>query len=429
MATTSLQEMKSGRPVHQCVVLATLENPEMAWEESLAELEELADTAGARVVDVVSQRREQPDPRTYLGKGKTEELKRVVEAGEATLVIFDGELSPSQQRNLEKVLDVQVLDRTGLILDIFAQRANTAEGKLQVELAQLEYLLPRLTNMWSHLSRIRGGIGLRGPGETQLEVDRRRVRERIGVLKHKVEDLRQWRTAQRSQRAQAQIPLISLVGYTNAGKSTLLNALSQADIFVEDKLFATLDPTTRDVHFPNGMRALVSDTVGFIRNLPTQLVNAFRATLEEVLSAEILVHVVDASNPAWVEQEDTVNQVLTELGAADKPTVIAFNKMDRVDDPVVLHHLAHRYPHVVFLTARESRGIDKLEEVLLTVLRSGWQDIAILLPLSAGDLVAELHARGEVTEEDYRENGVYLTGRAPADLAARINYRGKRVQS
>ncbi len=415
--------------MHQRVVLATLENPEMAWEESLAELEELADTAGARVVDVLTQRREQPDPRTYLGKGKAEELKTVVEVAEATLVIFDGELSPSQQRNLEKVLEVQVLDRTGLILDIFAQRANTAEGKLQVELAQLEYLLPRLTNMWSHLSRIRGGIGLRGPGETQLEVDRRRVRERIGVLKHKVEDLRQWRSAQRSQRAQAQIPLISLVGYTNAGKSTLLNALAQADIFVEDKLFATLDPTTRDVHFPNGTRALVSDTVGFIRNLPTQLVTAFRATLEEVLSADILVHVVDASNQAWVEQEDTVNQVLNELGAADKPTVIAFNKMDRVDDPVVLHHLAHRYPHVVFLAAREARGIAELEEVLLTVFRSSWQDIALLLPLSAGDLVAELHARGEVTEEDYRENGVYLTGRAPIDLAARLNHRAARMQA
>ncbi len=415
--------MKSGRPVHQRVVLSALENPELEWEESLAELEELADTAGGQVVEVVTQRREQPDPRTYLGKGKVEELKAVVEEANATLVIFDGELSPSQQRNLEKVLDIQVLDRTGLILDIFAQRANTAEGKLQVELAQLEYLLPRLTNMWSHLSRIRGGIGLRGPGETQLEVDRRRVRERIGVLKSKVEDLRRWRAAQRSQRAQSQIPLISLVGYTNAGKSTLLNTLSQGNIFVEDKLFATLDPTTRDVFFPNGTRALVSDTVGFIRNLPTQLVAAFRATLEEVLSAEILVHVVDASNLGWVEQEDTVNQVLNELGATDKPTVIAFNKMDRVDDPAVLHHLANRYPHVVFLTARTGEGIAELEEVIVTVLRSRWQHVAALLPLSAGDLVAEMHARGEVLEEDYRENGVFLAGRAPADLVARITRR------
>lgn len=415
-----MQEMKSGRPVHQRVVLAALENPETGWEESLAELEELANTAGGQVVEVVTQRREQPDPRTYLGKGKAEELKGMVEEANATLVIFDGDLSSSQQRNLEKVLEIQVIDRTGLILDIFAQRAHTAEGKLQVELAQLEYLLPRLTNMWSHLSRIRGGIGLRGPGETQLEVDRRRVRDRIGVLKRKVEEIRNWRAAQRSQRAQSQIPLISLVGYTNAGKSTLLNTLAQSDVFVEDKLFATLDPTTRDVQFPNGIRALVSDTVGFIRNLPTQLVAAFRATLEEVLSADILVHVVDAANPAWVEQEDAVNLVLNELGATEKPTVMAFNKMDRVDDPVVLRHLANRYPHVVFLCARDGQGIAEMEEVIVTVLRSHWQNVDAVLPLSAGNLVAELHARGEVIGEEYHEDTVHITGRAPADLAARI---------
>jgi len=426
MSYTSIQEIGSTRPAHQRVVLVALENPELEWEESLAELEELAKTAGGEVVDVLTQRREQPDPRTYLGKGKAEELKAVVETANATLVIFEGELSPSQQRNLERVLEVQVIDRTGLILDIFAQRAHTAEGKLQVELAQLEYLLPRLTNMWSHLSRIRGGIGLRGPGETQLEVDRRRVRERIAILKEKVEEIRQRRAVQRSQRAQSQIPLVSLVGYTNAGKSTLLNALSQANVFVEDKLFATLDPTTRDVTFPNGTRALVSDTVGFIRHLPTQLVAAFRATLEEVLSAEILVHVVDASNPSWVEQEDTVNQVLNELGATDKPTVMAFNKMDRVDDPVVLRHLATRYPHVVFLVAREAKGVEEMEEVIVTVLRSRWRDIDISLPLSAGDLVAELHARGEVAEEEYHETSVHLVGRAPADLAARIEYRAQR---
>ena len=426
MANIKIHEVDSVPAPPQRVVLAALEDPEKSWEESLAELERLADTANGQVVAVVTQRREQPDPRTYLGKGKVEELHEIMQRGDASVCIIDGELFPSQQRHLEKALDAQVIDRTGLILDIFARRAHTAEGKLQVELAQLEYLLPRLSNMWTHLSRIRGGIGLRGPGETQLEVDRRRVRERIGILRHKVEEIRQRRTVQRSQRAQAQIPLISLVGYTNAGKSTLLNALSQADVFVEDKLFATLDPTTRDVTFPNGTRALISDTVGFIRNLPTQLVAAFRATLEEVLSAEVLVHVVDASDAGWVEQEEVVNQVLTELGATDKPTIMAFNKMDQVDAPAVLHQLAVRYPHVVYLEARAGLGIPELEEEIKRVLRAGWQSIDTLLPLNASELVAELHARGEVDEEEYEGTTVHLTGRAPADLAARIGVRAAR---
>lgn len=409
----------------QRVVLVALENPETGWEESLAELERLTDTANGLVMATLTQRREQPDPRTYLGKGKAEELREIVERCEAALVIVDGDLQPSQQRNLEKILDAQVIDRTGLILDIFAHRAQTAEGKLQVELAQLEYLLPRLSNMWTHLSRIRGGIGLRGPGETQLEVDRRRVRDRIGMLRRKVDEIRLRREVQRNQRAQAQIPLVSLVGYTNAGKSTLLNALSQAGVFVEDKLFATLDPTTRDVLLPNGTRVLVSDTVGFIRHLPTQLIAAFRATLEEVCSAEMLVHVVDASDPGWVEQEEVVNQVLSELGAVDKPTIIAFNKMDRVDEPSILYRLAERYPHVIYLEARQGKGITELEEEIKRVLRSTWQSIDARLPLSAGELVAELHARGEVVEEDYESNAVHLTGRAPIDLAARILSRAR----
>jgi GTP-binding protein HflX len=409
----------------QRVVLVALEDPEVAWEESLEELEQLADTAGAQVVATLTQRRDTPDPRTYIGKGKVDELREVVQRGDANLVIIDGETAPSQQRNLEKALDVQLLDRTGLILDIFAHRAHTAEGKLQVELAQLEYLLPRLTNMWSHLSRIRGGIGLRGPGETQLEVDRRRVRERIGLLKQKVEEIRHRREVQRSQRAQSQIPLISLVGYTNAGKSTLLNALSDAGVFVEDKLFATLDPTTRDVTFPNGTRALVSDTVGFIRNLPTQLVAAFRATLEEARSADVLVHVVDAGNPGWVEQVETVNSVLTELKVVDKPVIMAFNKMDQVAEPELVRHLALRFPYAVFLAARTGEGIQALEEEIVAVLRARWESIDVELPLSATDLVAELHARGEVDDEEYADARVHIRGRAPADLAARIARRAR----
>jgi len=411
----------------QRVVLAALEDPESDWEESLAELERLADTANGQVVATLTQRRKMPDPRTYLGKGKVEEIKEAIQRGDANLLIIDGDVSPSQQRNLEKILEVQVIDRTGLILDIFAHRARTAEGKLQVELAQLNYLLPRLANMWSHLERIRGGIGLRGPGETQIETDRRLVRQRIALLKDKVDEIRHRRQVQRSQRAQSNIPLVSLVGYTNAGKSTLLNSLSQAGVFVEDKLFATLDPTTRDVTFPNGTRALVSDTVGFIRNLPTQLVAAFRATLEEVKSADILVHVVDASNQAWVEQEETVAAVLHELEADDKPTIMAFNKMDEVEDETILRHLAGQYPHVVFLSAKRGRGIEELERAIVEVFRASWQAVELTLPLSAGDLVAELHARGEVTGEEYEAEGVHLTGRAPADLAARMARRAVRV--
>ncbi|MHB9132757.1 MAG: GTPase HflX [Armatimonadota bacterium] len=424
---TELYDVTPSPETEQRVVLAALEDPEAEWEESLAELERLADTAGAQVVAVITQRREKPDPRTYLGKGKVEELREVMQRGDASLVIIDGDIAPSQQRNLEKILEAQVIDRSGLILDIFARRAQTAEGKLQVELAQLEYLLPRLANMWTHLSRIRGGIGLRGPGETQIETDRRLVRNRITLLQRKVEQIRRVRTVQRSHRAQSQIPLISLVGYTNAGKSTLLNALSQANVFVEDKLFATLDPTTRDVLFPNGTRALVSDTVGFIRNLPTQLVAAFRATLEEVKSAEILIHVVDASNPGWVEQVDTVNRVLHELEVDDKPTIMAFNKMDQVEDPLVTRHLALRYPYPVFLSANKGEGIDELENTLLDIIRAQWQDVDATLPLSAGDLVAEIHKRGEVLDEEYEGTTVHLVGRAPVDLAQRIARRAEKV--
>ena len=409
----------------QLVVLAALQDPETGWEESLAELEQLAETANGRVVGILTQRRSAPDPKSYLGKGKVEEIGEVIERTDATLLIIDGDLSASQQRNLEKILDVQVIDRTGLILDIFARRAHTAEGKLQVELAQLDYLLPRLANMWSHLERIRGGIGLRGPGETQIETDRRLVRDRITMLKQKVEDIRLRRTTQRSQRAQSNIPLISLVGYTNAGKSTLLNAISDSNVFVEDKLFATLDPTTRDVTFPNGTRALVSDTVGFIRNLPTQLIAAFRATLEEVLSAELLIHVVDASNPSWVEQVETVEQVLNDLGAADKPVIIAFNKMDMVDDPLMVQRLAARYPYVVYLAARKGEGIDTLEAEIITVLRAQWQSLDVTLPLAASRLVAELHARGEVIFEEYADESIKIIGRAPNDLAARIMTRAQ----
>jgi len=411
----------------QLVVVAALEKNDLEWRTSLDELERLADTAHGQVVAVVTQKREMPNPKTFLGKGKVEEVGEIMERGDASLLIIDGEISPSQQRNLEKVLERQVIDRTGLILDIFARRAQTSEGQLQVELAQLKYLLPRLTNLWTHLDTSQGGIGSRGPGESQIETDRRLVRNRIDMLGEKVEEIRRRRRIQRSQRKQSQIPLVSLVGYTNSGKSTLLNVLSGAGVFVEDKLFATLDPTTRDVIMPNGTRVLLSDTVGFIRNLPTQLVAAFRATLEEVSSADILVHVVDASFDGWMEQVETVERVLTELEVGTKPVVMAFNKLDAVDDVQMLHTLAARFPNVVFLSARKGTGLAELEAEIVRVVRSNWETLTVTLPHSAGDLVAEAHGRGEVLTEDYEGMTVVLHARVPADLAARLHMRaGKR---
>jgi GTP-binding protein HflX len=404
----------------QNVVLAALEFYDTDWEESLAELERLAETANGKVTAVITQKREKPDVATYFGKGKIEEIKELMVRTDAEILIIDGEISPSQQRNIQKAIDVQVIDRTGLILDIFARRAHTAEGKLQVELAQLEYLLPRLANMWSHLERIRGGIGLRGPGETQIETDRRLVRDKISMLEKKVDEIKHRRRIQRNQRAQSQIPLVSLVGYTNSGKSTLLNALSQAGVFVEDKLFATLDPTTRDVTFPNGARALVSDTVGFIRNLPTQLVAAFRATLEETTNADILIHVIDAANVNWMEQVETVDKILNDLESIDKPMLMTFNKIDIVDDLELLHNLASRYPNKVFIAAGKGEGLHELGDAIMNMLRASWIDIDDEIPMKASILSAELHGRGEVIEIEYRENSIYLRGRAPADLASRI---------
>lgn len=404
----------------QNVVLAAIEFYDTDWEESLAELERLAETANGKVTAVITQKRDKPDVATFFGKGKIEEIKELMVRTDAEILIIDGEISPSQQRNIQKAIDVQVIDRTGLILDIFARRAHTAEGKLQVELAQLEYLLPRLANMWSHLERIRGGIGLRGPGETQIETDRRLVRDKITMLEKKVDEIKHRRRIQRNQRAQSQIPLVSLVGYTNSGKSTLLNALSQAGVFVEDKLFATLDPTTRDVTFPNGARALVSDTVGFIRNLPTQLVAAFRATLEETTNADILIHVIDAANVNWMEQVETVDKILNDLESIDKPMLMTFNKIDIVDDIELLHNLASRYPNKVFIAAGKGEGLHELGDAIMNMLRASWVDINDEIPMKLSILSAELHGRGEVIEIEYRENSIYLRGRAPADLASRI---------
>jgi len=312
------------------LVAADLYRPLMPVEESLDELSELARTAGAGVAGRTTQRMDHPHVATYIGKGKVEQVKQAARELDANVVIFDDELSPSQQRNLERELDLKVIDRTALILDIFATRAHTAEGRLQVSLAQLEYLLPRLAGQWSHLERMEGAIGTRGPGETQIETDRRLIRNRISKLKRDIEDIRTRRSLYRRQRDRAGIPVVALVGYTNAGKSTLMNALSHAGVLSEDKLFATLDPITRRVRLPGGSPVLLTDTVGFIQKLPTQLVASFRATLEELQEASLLVHVVDMSHPNAFAHMKTVEDTLSDLGVTGKAVVQVLNKADRL---------------------------------------------------------------------------------------------------
>jgi GTP-binding protein HflX len=406
----------------------------LTLEDSLAELALLAKTAGLEVVGTMTQRLDSPNPATLIGSGKLEELRiGVIEMG-INAVLFDDELSPRQQRELEKVLgeNVKVIDRTALILDIFASHARTREGAVQVELAQYEYRLPRLTRAWTHLARQAGGragggsggVGVRGPGETQLEVDRREISRRISFLKNQLEDLRQQRGLHRRQRRKAASPQIALVGYTNAGKSTLLNALSDAHVLAEDKLFATLDPTTRRVDLGNGHIALLTDTVGFIQKLPTTLVASFRATLEEVTEADLLLHVVDLSHANMDEQVAAVEEVLEELGAANKPVVTALNKIDALDltdpdDQAQLANALEEYPNAVAISALTGQGLDDLRQKLDWVLRQQMAPIDVVIPYSHGELVALAHEHGFVEHEEHGETGTHLVGRLPVALAGR----------
>lgn len=369
-------------------------------EESLEELASLAETAGAMVITRVMQRRLRPDPATFIGSGKAEELSLVCQAMEIDLAIIDDELTGAQQRNLENVLGVRVIDRTALILDIFAQRAQTAEGKLQVELAQMKYRLPRLTGMGTSLSRLGGGIGTRGPGETRLEVDRRRIRKRIDDLSHQLSELKRQRDMRRARRDKQGQATVALVGYTNAGKSTLLNALSGADVLVEDKLFATLDPVMRNVELPENRSCLLVDTVGFIRKLPHQLVEAFHSTLEEALYADLLVVVSDVSNPQYREQRDTVFRVLDELGAGGKPVLEALNKADRakLGDEVEPRD-------AIIISAREGRGLERLRAEISRRIGSLRHEVELLIPYEKGAVLSMIHGRGQVLEEEYQEAG------------------------
>ena len=384
--------------------------------ESLEELAELASTAGADIIGDGLQKLDRPHAATFIGKGKAAEFADRCKQGDVDTVIFDDELSPAQTRNLERLFDCKVLDRTALILDIFAQRARTREGKMQIELAQLQHILPRLTRFWTHLSRQKGGIGMRGDGETQLEVDRRRILERITKLKRDLDEVKKHRTTQRRGRQRSHWPLVSIVGYTNAGKSTLLNALTGAAVLAEDKLFATLDPTTRRLRLPTNQNALLSDTVGFIRKLPHQLVESFKATLEEVVEADLLMHVVDAANPAAAEQIAAVNQVLQELGADDKPTLMVFNKTDLLPARNGRLHWLREHPHAVAISARKQEGLDELMAELATMLRPIRAHLTLTIPQSEGQALARIRAIGQVDEEHYESNQVHLKARIPPHL-------------
>ncbi|MFI5255054.1 MAG: GTPase HflX [Candidatus Limnocylindrales bacterium] len=403
------------------VAVDTGAEPGWTAEESIDELAALADTAGAEVVGAEWQRRRHIDPNTYLGKGKAEELTTAKSETGFTLLVADDELSPNQQRALETLLKVKVLDRSGLILDIFAQHAQTHEGRLQVELAQLEYQLPRLTRLWTHLSRTGGGIGTRGPGETQLETDRRVIREKIRKLKERVEAIRRQRETTARSRDRRLVPTVAIVGYTNSGKSTMLNALVGSEAArAEDRLFATLDPTSRSVKLGEGQSAIVTDTVGFIHKLPHQLIDAFRATLEEVNRADVLLEVVDVADRHAPEHRATVQAVLAELGAGDKPRLVAYNKADLVD-PAAQDgdRPAPAIGDGVRVSALTGYGLDTLRVRLSAVLADLWEDVDVALPYAAGELLARVRERGTV-EVTYRDRDVRVKGRVVPSLAGEL---------
>ncbi len=350
------------------------------------------------------QKRPAPSSSLYIGKGKAQEVALLIEETGADLVAVDEELSPSQTRNLEEALGVRVIDRTALILDIFAKRARTKEGKLQVELAQLNYLLPRLIGHGKYLSRLAGGIGTRGPGETKLEVDRRVIRQKIRDLNREIESIKKHRSMQRRARQKVPYPVIAMVGYTNAGKSTLLNALTDSSVFTEDKLFATLDPTTRKVTLQNNQTVLLTDTVGFIQKLPTHLVAAFRATLEEVQEADVILHVVDLSHPQMKEQIEAVHEILRELEVTDKETIFVFNKSDRVKDDSVLNRLKIDYPDSVAVSAKEKSNLEALLDLISNVLKKDWETVTLNIPLEDSRSLALLYEKGHVIKVTHKED-------------------------
>jgi GTP-binding protein HflX len=415
-------ETQRRRPQERAILIGLETEGVSKWElrDSMDELRELASSAGAEVVDSVTQKLQRPTAPYYIGKGKAELIRDSIQRQRVTSVIFDDELSPAQGRNLETLLSRKVLDRTQLILDIFAQRARSREGRLQIELAQLQYLLPRLTGMWNHLSRQTGGIGTRGPGETQLEVDRRRVQERIARLERELEAVRKTRAVQRQGRKRHQWPVAAVVGYTNAGKSTLLNLLTGADVVAADQLFATLDPTTRSFTLPNKQRVLLTDTVGFLRKLPHTLIESFKATLEEVHEADLLIHVADLSHPRVDEQMEAVDSVIKELDAYGKQTLIVFNKIDNLTDRDSVTAYLQRFPGSVAISARTGEGMASLVRTLEGALSAWRWRSRFRIPANESALIAEIHRAGHVLELSYEGDITVVVAHVPPHLEQRL---------
>ena len=390
-------------------------------EKSLDELEELAQTAGAETVGRIIQNREQIHPGTYVGKGKLDEIKNLLWETDATGIICDDELSPAQLGNLQDALDTKVMDRTLIILDIFAERASTNEGKIQVELAQLKYRQSRLVGLGKSLSRLGGGIGTRGPGEKKLEMDRRLIKGRIAQLNHELKDVKRHREVTREQRSRNHIPVIAIVGYTNAGKSTLLKRLTGASVLEEDKLFATLDPTTRGLKLPSGQEVLLTDTVGFIRKLPHHLIEAFKSTLEEAKYADMILHVVDVSNPQMDEQMYTVYETLQNLDVKDKVVITAFNKQDRLTEVPIIRDF--KADHIANISARTGQGLDALQSVIEQILRERKIEISRTYSYADAGKIQLIRKYGELLEEEYREDGIFVHAFVPKELYGKIEGR------
>ncbi|MBR4907736.1 MAG: GTPase HflX [Acidaminococcaceae bacterium] len=416
LAATDDNQKLEQRPERTMLVSLEYGKQDRMWtsEDSLEELRQLAETAGAEVIAKFLQKRPKPDPGFFIGRGKVRDLALYAQQEDIDLCVFDEELSPAQQRNLEQALGIKVLDRTALILDIFAQRAQTNEGKLQVELAQLQYTLPRIMGQGLSLSRLGGGIGTRGPGETKLETDRRMIRDRIAYIKGCIDKVQNVRKLHRSYRNKNQVPSVSLIGYTNAGKSTLLNVLTNSDVYEKDQLFATLDPTTRQLNLPDKRQAILTDTVGFIQRLPHQLIAAFKSTLEETLDADLLVHVIDVSHPLYKEQSEAVYRVLQEVGAQDKPVLSVFNKIDKLPQDSGLLEQLRAIPESVCISAKKQIGLETLLAVITEKLKLKSIEVTLLIPYSDSGAAAKLFEEGTVLSQDYEAEGIKITVRLQA---------------